>query len=514
MKFLNKIKYILVAGILFSTTGCENFLEEQTYSLLDKKVLNTKEGAESYLIGTYEKLAAEKGSGSFKQGLLVAANFGTDDFTGKTLAGAFYSEFMNYDITPTNNFLDDIWTNLYSGVNQSNAIINILPGTNIEAKYKDRYIAEAKFLRGLYYFYLVRLYGGVPLLTKETESLEHINTPRASAEAVYTQIKKDFEESIDNLPDTVNSKELGRATKAAAQGFLCKVNLTLASLSKYNPLPGYEFVDTDQAFTDAITYGNMVLSNTNYGLTSDYAAIFNADNDGNMETLFDVQMHGASGFNSDGSFAVQLFAPNGPASSPGGQNHARPNLTLINKFETNDSRKDVNVAFYTFNASCNKVNSGNPYAAKYLAPCGFTGSKSATPNNIPLLRYADVMLMVAEAEAELNGGIPTTNALDLVSTLRAKRYGTFTPAAVPADNTFLNFIFAERSRELCYESQIWFDLVRTKRLVDAIKNTNFRGNLKNNGPANITDKNYVYPIPQTEILNNNAISQADQNEGY
>ncbi|MGM8361953.1 RagB/SusD family nutrient uptake outer membrane protein [Flavobacterium sp. ARAG 55.4] len=97
------------------------------------------------------------------------------------------------------------------------------------------------------------------------------------------------------------------------------------------------------------------------------------------------------------------------------------------------------------------------------------------------------MLLVAEAETELNNSIPTTNALDLVNSLLTKRYGTFTPAAVPTIN-FLDFIFAERSRELCYESQLWFDLVRTKRLVDAVKNTSFRGNLKNNGPAAITDK--------------------------
>ncbi|WP_443938409.1 RagB/SusD family nutrient uptake outer membrane protein [Pedobacter sp. MW01-1-1] len=513
MKSLLKIKYVFALFILsIVSVGCKDYLEEKPYSLLDNSVLKTKDGAEAYLIGTYEKLAGENSNGSFRNGMLIAANFGTEDFTGKTITSNTYGDFMNYTLTENNLILTEIWINLYSGINQANTLITTLPEANINEQLKARYIAEAKFLRGLYYFYLVRLFGGVPLSLTGTASINNQNRPRASAEEVYTQIIKDFEESIDKLPASVSGSELGRATKGAAQGFLSKVYLTLASLSKYNPLPGYSFVNTNEAFNKAITYGNLVLNNTQYGLTNNYLAIFEDHNDGNKETIFDVQMYGAAGFNTDGSFAVNYFAPNGGAGSRGGQNHGRPNNNLVNKFETNDSRREVNVAFFTYNG-CNKVTSTTAYAGKFLAPCGFGGTVASTPNNFPLLRYADLMLMVAEAEAELNGGVATTNALNLVNTLRKNRFGTFTPAAIPSTN-FLNFLFDERSRELTYEGQRWFDLVRTKRLVNAVKSSVFRGNVRNNGPTNISDRNYVFPIPQSEILNNDAIEPKDQNPGY
>ncbi len=120
------------------------------------------------------------------------------------------------------------------------------------------------------------------------------------------------------------------------------------------------------------------------------------------------------------------------------------------------------------------------------------------------------MLMVAEAEAEGNGGNATVNGLALVAKLAAKRY---TVAPEPPTGDFLDFIFEERSRELCYEGQRWFDLARTGRLVNAVKSTQVTISTTVAG-ANIKPTHYLFPIPQNEIDNNSAISNADQNPGY
>jgi hypothetical protein len=152
------------------------------------------------------------------------------------------------------------------------------------------------------------------------------------------------------------------------------------------------------------------------------------------------------------------------------------------------------------------------FAGKFRKPCGFNGQHFSDPINVPLLRLADVMLMVAEASAESNNGAATPLALELVTALRVKRYlPTVTPAA-PTGN-FLDFIFDERSRELCYEGQRWFDLVRTARLINAVKAT-VLSTATTTAPVNIQPKHYLYPIPINEILNNSAIEITDQNPGY
>jgi hypothetical protein len=519
MKTLNNYKILIISTVFISLQfGCKNILEETPYSFLNsEEVLKTQDGAQAYLIGVYERLATASPSqdGSFRRGMLIAANFGTDDFTGKDKFNLIYADFHNYTVTSNTAILESTWVNLYKGINQASAIINALPSSNINSQLKDRYIAEAKFLRGLYYFYLVRYFGGVPLILEETTSLDNVNVPRTSIEAVYKQIIKDFEEAEPNLPNKVTGTEIGRATRGAALGILSKVYLTIASQARYQSIPGFDWVNITDAYTKSSQYGQQVIAMTsNYSLVSDYASIFNTETEHNSEIIFAAEMHGAAGLNEDGSFVVNLFGPGATGNintSVGGQNHGRPTTTLINKFENNDLRKNVNIAFYTYNG-CSKVNSASAFAGKFVKPCGFDGAHFSAPNNIPLLRLSDVMLMVAECEAELNGGVPNALALQLVNTLRNKRFGVNTPT--PASNTnFLNFIFDERSRELCYEGQRWFDLVRTKRLVNAVKTVLFRTG-SNDGALKITDKNYLYPIPQSEILNNLAIAPEDQNPGY
>lgn len=510
--------YLAFVVFVISTSSCTKFLDERVFTDYDaENLLKTEEGVNSMLIGIYQRLStADLTDGSFRKGLLVAANFGTDDFSGRVEDNAYYFEFNNYLLTSTTSILKESWENFYRAISQSSAIINSLPSNeDLDEDVKKHFIAEAKFMRGFYYFYLVRFFGGVPLVTTSTVALEEAKRPRASIEEIYTQIIKDFEESVDDLPTEVAGLEIGRATKGAALGFLSKVYLTLASHAKYQSVSGFDWVDIDEAFEKSSAYGQQVLEMPQYSLISDYASIFDGSNENSSEIIFAAQMYGKAGINGNGSFAGNYFAPGNAGNilvSRGGQGHALPTLNLVERYESGDLRKGVNIAYFKYNGCEKEPFTQFAYAGKFPTPCGFDGVAHSTPNNIPLLRLADVMLMIAEAEAELNNGVPNTLALKMMDDLRMERFGNNVPP--PAPNTdFLDFLFDERSRELCYEAQRWFDLVRTKRLVDAVKEIRInRGTTS--APKNISDRNYLYPIPQAEILTNEMIGPQNQNPGY
>lgn len=509
MKNLKYIYYICILIFLFS---CKKFLEEVPYSFkTPSNLLQTEATAETFIIGVYDKLSTSPNGKSFRQGLLIVANFGTDDFSGKATNNQTYGDFMNYTFTAVEERFDLIWNNFYAGINQASDIINNAPSSPLPETVKTRIGAEAKFMRALFYFYLVRMHGGVPLVTKETTSLADLNTKRASIEEVYNQIIKDLSEAAPALPE-VNAIPAGRATRGAALSLLTKVYLTMGSYGKYKSVAGYEWVNTTDAFTKAAATGMQVLSIADYMLVDNYGSIFETATENGPEIIFSVQMEGNALIHNEGSWVANLFAPARIGDinlSRGGLNHARPTENLINRYALTDTRKAWNIAEFGYKG-CQEVAQNQIYAAKFRKPCGYDGQHYSDPINFPLLRLADVMLMVAEAEAEANGGAATPNGLALIAQLRAKRFTT--PPEAPTGN-FLDFIMDERSRELCYEGQRWFDLARTGRLIDAVKSTQLTTG-RTTAPANIKPMHYLYPIPQNEIDNNSAIANEDQNPGY
>ncbi|HXI00814.1 MAG TPA: RagB/SusD family nutrient uptake outer membrane protein [Sphingobacteriaceae bacterium] len=509
---MKNIKYIILTLVIIFTS-CKKFLEETPYSFKSpSNLLQSEEAANAFIIGVYDRLSAPNPfASSFRQGLLIVANFGTDDFSGKGAANQLYGDFMNYTFNATNNNLDLIWNNFYSGINQASGIINNIPTAPLKDATKTKIAAEAKFLRALFYFYLVRMHGGVPLVTKETTSLEDLNTKRASIQEVYQLIIKDLTEAAPSLPEAAATVP-GRATRGAALALLTKVYLTMGSYGKYKSVAGYEWVNTTEAFKQAVNEGNKVLSISDYKLVSDYGSIFNPETENGPEIIYSVQMAGDATISDEGSFLANLFAPASIGNmdvSRGGQNHARPTRNLINKYAATDIIKAWNIANFGYNG-CIEVLQNQSYAAKFRKPCGYNGQHFSTSINFPLLRLADVMLMVAEAEVEANGGVSAPNAIILVNKLGAIRHSI--PPPSPMGN-ILDFIFDERSRELAYEGQRWFDLVRTGRLINAVKST-VLSTATTSAPANIKPIHYLYPIPQNEIDNNSAINNSDQNPGY
>jgi len=514
-------------GILISSSCSSDFLEEQPFSFLSPDNLYNNTGsAELAIVGIYENLSSNNPSigGSFNRGMLIMANFGTDDFTSRNNNDDQTSNYDNYTVLPSEDYVDATWENFFSGINQATSAINRLPDSPIDEQIKAQYIAEAKFMRGLFYFYLVRLYGEIPILETETTSLAETNIPKSSIEEVYNVIVKDFTEAESLLPNKESTPE-GRATRAAALGFLSKIYLTLGSYGKYGSVDGYEWVDSNEAFSKSVEYGEEMLAITGYSLSNDYGDIFDSEN--SDEIIFTAEMFGGSGYNRDGSFVANLFAPQNQRNinvSRGGQARGVPTYNLYEKYEEGDMRLERNIVEFRYKGCEEFPHPGGltilsdfphrniwAYAGKWRKPCEYNGVHFSTGEDIPLLRLADVMLMVAEADAEVNGGEATARGLELVKMLRDARFGGESPEITSGN--FLDFIFDERSRELAYEGQRWFDLVRTNRLVQAVKNVvPIMGDPL--GKKNIQDYHNLFPIPQTEIDNNTNISQEDQNPGY
>ncbi|RZK65518.1 MAG: RagB/SusD family nutrient uptake outer membrane protein, partial [Pedobacter sp.] len=440
----------------------------------------------------------------------LVANFGTDDFSGKTINSVIWQEFMNYTYLATDYRLSEIWNNFYGAINQASDIIKNVPSSPFQQASKDRIVAEAKFMRALYYFNLVRMFGKVPLIIEPTSSLDNLNHARNSTQEVFAQIILDLNEAAAVLP-AASATPAGKATRGAALALLSKAYLFMGSYGKYKSVSGYDWVDVNQAFANSVNFGKQVLALPEYSLASSYPSIFQVETENNSEIIFSVQFEGSSSISGQGGFTVNNFGPAFVAdaktgsslnNSRGGQANARPTKNLIARYATTDSRLAWNVAKVGYNV-CTEVTTTVSYAGKFRKPCGFNGQHFSDPVNFPLLRLADIMLVVAEADAELNNGVATALGLQLVTQLRTKRYAPNVPGAITGN--FLDFIFDERSRELCYEGQRWFDLQRTGRLINAVKSATLSIGTTS-APANIQPKHYLFPIPQNEIDNNSLIS--------
>lgn len=372
--------------------------------------------------------------------------------------------------TQTNNgIVNTMWNQHYQAILYCNTVIDRIKTVEMNQALKDRYTGEALFLRGMLYFNLVRTFGAVPLVVKEiVDVTEGYNYTRNPVAEVYTQIEADLTAAENALPATYSGIEIGRATSGAAKGLLAKVYLT------------------QKKWDLAAQKTNEVISSGTYTLLSNYRDIFALTNKNNRESLFEVQ-YKKGGFGLGSPFN-NAFAPrlSGIAvttiGAGGGQNHPTPEF--INSYAEGDLRKDVSLALGYTNGN-NFV--AIPFVKKYLDPAPFAASDA--DNNWPVLRYADILLMRAEALNEL-GYAADGESFTLVNQIRTRAgLEPLTSATVADQAAFRLAIESERRYELAFENHRWFDLVRTDR---AIAVMNSKGH-------SIQPYQLLLPIPQNQI---------------
>ncbi|MDI9356784.1 MAG: RagB/SusD family nutrient uptake outer membrane protein [Chitinophagaceae bacterium] len=404
--------------------------------------------------------------------------------------------YNTFNITTTQDGLDRWWTTLFLGIKQANVVIENIPNISMDEKIKNTYIAEAKFLRALYYFDMVRAWGDVPLVTTTAAPLQ---LPRTPKKQIYEQIIQDFQQSLEALPEksAISPDQMGRATKGAAKSFLAKVYLFQN-----------DFVNAEKYATEVILSGQ-------YSLEENFSDANSEKGEYGVESIFEIGARRNEGFENGGD---QYSNNQGVRGTPNrGWGFNRPSLELKDSFEPNDPRMDATIIFlheildgieilgdgttpdivYDTNGKLIEIECYN----QKVWTLG-NNTITAWAYNRRLLRYADILLIAAEASNE-NG--KTAEALKYLNTIRKRARGNkpnILPDITETNKTKLrDIILDERRHELALEGHRFWDLIRTGKAEQILSPLGF-----------VKEKNEVLPIPQTEI----DLSQGTlkQNDGY
>jgi tetratricopeptide (TPR) repeat protein len=402
-------------------------------------------------------------------------------------------------ITANNGFYSRFWDLSYNGINRCNKLLLEINSRDIswsDQALKDRCIGEALFLRGLYYFDLVRQYGGVPLVLTPITSQESVGIKRSTEEVVYDSIISDLKQAVIHFSNAKNVEENGRANLGAANSLLGKVYLTLKNYAEAKPVL------------------ESVINSGSYSLLLNYAGLFDPANKDYKETIFAIQ-YSENTAELSNSF-IFSFAPwnskgeittRSNVNITGSGGYDVPTQELIDAFEPNDVRKDVSIKYWTGPDWDNVVRS-LPYCAKYKPPVSAPDNRCG--DNLPVIRYSDVLLMYAEV---LNNLGSTGLAIPYVEKVRNR--GGLMNSLEGYDQSKLDSLIAkERQKEFCFENQRWYDLKRTGKAIEVMNAQGARLKAKYPFlPANSYDVDahlLLAPIPGEQVL----LNKIEQNPGY
>ena len=472
-KYKLRITGVLLA--LLTLVSCSDFLDEDSRSaIVPDNFYKTETEAEAGLNGLYDIL--DNNSYHQQFGMSAIGDFAADNFSTNG-ASNFVVKTVNpfvYEADPANTRILDFYQAAYQLINRANALIARMEGSAISAEVKSTIGAEAKFLRAYSYFNLVRLFGDVVVRTEESTSLQGLELPRSATSEVYAQIILDLEEAESALP--VTSAILGRATQGAAKSMLSLVLLTTGD------------------FSGAASKAKEVMDNFNYSLFPNYGELFLTENVDEM--IFAVQ------FNADirTGYVNQIT----PAEiSDFGAIQAYGSLdddpfSLLDIYEEGDLRRDATI-YDSIEWEGSFVNPEGLHFRKFAEEFLSQGVPEGEVGeiNFPVLRYAEVLLIYAEALNELNSG-PTSEAYQAINEVRS-RAGLAGLVTGLSQSEFRDAILRERRVELMMEGKRWFDLKRMDRLAEFLT------------PLGWEPRNVIFPMPQSALEANKALKQ---NDGY
>jgi starch-binding outer membrane protein, SusD/RagB family len=399
----------------------------------------------------------------------------------------------NFAITlATNPIVKDAWDTNYQGIFRANTVLDQLiarPNAITDEKMKSRLEAEARFLRAFFYFDLIRTFGKVPLIERTLTPEEVLEIPRSPVAEVYNLVISDLEYAILNLDETYAVANRGRATKNAARGILARVYLTRSGPNYGIEGPGL----ASSEYGKALTLLNEIIASGRHSLISPYSRIFAYDNENNAEVIFDVQYRSGGlgiGATFPGTMAPTTYFSAAGIPFPGNLEIIPVSNNLLNSYPANDPRKTFTVhPNYT---GVTGVFEPRPFFRKYLNETGRGQDRFDWPINYIELRYADVLLM--KAEAILHGAPGTPAEVDgLVNQVRT-RVGLSSMA-----NVNLRQLMEERRREFAAESLRWHDLVRSGLVLEVMNAWIQQEDIRNQMRKTITANSIIYPIPTSEL---------------
>lgn len=486
-----KLKYNLIAIALlgFSFSSCSDFLEQNPQTdLSENDFYKTADDILSAVNGVYSSLQ----EGDIYGNWYVFVEIPSDN-TRNQLSGSVttQNEFDQFYIDTQNSMIANFWKAAYKVINRTNTVLGRIDGIEINTELANRYKLECKFIRALMYFNLVRVYGDVPLVLKEISISESYDILREPKENVYNQIIADLKEAQD-LPVSYSTAEDGRATQGAAKALLANVYMTL-----------HKYAEAETILAEIINSGQYsLLENTPGSLNIDgYKNVFSPVNHNSKEGIFEIQF--LKGGYGEGSNYANNFAPENSGTNvvavggTGGNNI--PEMDIYNAYEEGDLRRDFSMSLGYYDNRKNNEWVESRYVCKFM---DVPYQNNDASNNYPVIRYADVILMYAEA---LNQNGKTAEACKYLNMTRRRGFGYQTTETSPVDlqttdkAQFALMVEQERRVELAFENHRWFDLIRTGRAVEVMKSKGF----------SLNETNLICPIPQKQIDVNPKLTQND-----
>ncbi|HAQ20320.1 MAG TPA: RagB/SusD family nutrient uptake outer membrane protein [Prolixibacteraceae bacterium] len=455
-------KYIVAISLLLFSSSCtDNFLDLAPISNMNESnFFETEKDFSSAVNGAYRTLyniyAAESAVARTEQM--------SDNCTMYQISGnaSDHYQFKDYTLLPSNSWVEIYWTTYYSSLFVINKVIEKLPNSSFDANTKAKYEAEMRFLRAIYYFNMVRLWGDLPLLLKPVSVTESYDIARTPVDKVYAQIISDLVFAESNLPLLSKTERIGQASKGAAQGMLGKVYATRGDIN------------------NAITYLKKVIDSQEYSLLPSYSQLWDLKNENSKEALFEIQF--IRGLDKPASRYWQMFNPFERINSGGGLNQVTDNLW--NDFEAGDARRDLSI-------DVGFTHGGAWVAQKFTKKWNdlnsvISGQQRFSENNFIVLRYADILLLYAEL---------TKDAVYLNMIRSRAGVPAWGTSGYPIDKypTLDLAIEHERRVELALEFHRWFDLKRTNRAIPVL--TAAKG-------KTIESWRLLLPVPQTVIDQN------------
>lgn len=501
----SKIIYLasVVSTLLFS--GCNSYLDVDPKTFFTTETFYTQpEHAQQAVSACYDLLRRPyRGVATYGESPFFMLEFATGMCNTSIGQASFSAEFRETNASENNLYAWDWWQSFYQGIENCNIALAKLPGTpGVSEENKSHYMGEVYFLRAYYYFMLVQMYGDIPLRITPTTSTEGVNMPRTSASEVYKQIEADLTEAEKtSLPTTSAS---GKITKGAVKSLLAKVYLTMA---------GYP-LQNKEMYAKAAAKAKEVIDNGWYTLFSTLEELRDSKNRNKGERIFSTQFAVGIAEHTIQQWLLPRYSRISNYSDEYGCFY--PDSSFIRTYDKADKRVQEKGFFFT-----NYPNVQDPsvivefpaHIYKFFDDEAMITLKGA--RNYDNLRYADLLLIYAEAQNEADGS-PNAQAIECYNKVR-QRAGlkATTLADFKSQTNFREAIWKERYWELCFENQNWFDMARTRKVFNLKANTisDFIGYVLpyGEGAFKFTEKQLLFPIPLRERQTNGELTQ---NPGY
>lgn len=488
-----KTKHILLPFFALLFLGCEDFLEKNPQGTTTQETFPTT--AEDALLATNGAYSTLRNWSYHSGGYPILDIMSDDAYKGSNPPDGANTigKYDRFTHDANMETLDNWWMALYEGIKRANVVIEYVPSIEMDSNLKNQYVGEARFLRALYYFDLVRAWGDVQMVTTTTPPL---NIPKSSEEDIYGLIEADLLYAIDHLAEksTLASGDIGRATKGAARALLAKVYLFQK-----------DFPNTEK-------YALEVISSQEYDLEDDFLDANGVNGENGVESIFEVGALQIENTTGGGNQYANTQGVRGVPNKGWGFN--RPSVDLRAAFETDDPRQQGTIIELgdvidglTIVGDSNTPNEyDNGYATEIESYnrkvwVSGAGTEFNFGHNRRLIRYADVLLMAAEA---LNENNKSTEALPYLNEVRERARGgnaSILPDITTTDKESLReIILHERRVELAMEGHRFWDLVRTGKAAEVLGPLGF-----------VAGKHEYFPIPQNQIdLSKGSLEQNDQ----